>query len=63
MEEKSHKQEMTAALRGDFERLRARRSIASVPAAAPREPAAPAVDETPQAPPPRRSFVARLRGR
>jgi hypothetical protein len=63
MEETSHKQEMTAALRGDFERLRARRATASVPAAAPREPADPAVDEPPQAPPPRRSLVARLRGR
>jgi hypothetical protein len=63
MEEKSHKQEMTAALRADFERLRARRATAAVPAAAPPEPAATAVDEPRPPAAPRRSIVARLRGR
>lgn len=33
MDEQSHKEEMRAALRGDFERLRARRGGAAPPAA------------------------------
>lgn len=63
MEEQSHKREMAAALRGDFERLRARRSQTTDEAPPPDLPAAPAADDRVSGEEPRRSFVARLLGR
>ena len=77
MKEQSHKNEMRAALRGDFERLRARRedgappvatATSSVePIAAPEavQPLEPVVDEpvAADAPPTRSSWLDRLRDR
>ena len=66
MKEQSHKSEMRAALRGDFERLHARRQETiepAVPAAAAEQderPVAPAATE-PEAP--RSSWLDRLRDR
>ena len=68
MDEQSHKEEMRAALRGDFERLRARRGDAApalpepvaAPVAAP--PPQGAADPPAGAPEPRGRF-ARLLGR
>lgn len=68
MDEQSHKEEMRAALRGDFERLRARRGVA-VPAAAepPPQPVAAAVAaedaESPAVEPGRRGWMTRMLGR
>lgn len=62
MDEQSHKREMAAALRGDFERLRARRAGSGAGEPAPPAPA-PAEDERRLAREPRRSLVARLLGR
>jgi hypothetical protein len=63
VEEQSHKQEMRAALRGDFERLRARREAQSRDAAEP-EPVSTA-DIAPASPveAPRSSWFDRLRDR
>jgi hypothetical protein len=47
VKEQSHKSEMGAALRGDFERLRARRESGVLPAAA----APPGADPAPELPP------------
>jgi hypothetical protein len=58
MEEQSHKQEMAAALRGDFERLRERRDPGAAVASPAPEPARP--DEPPEATPPGRRLVDRL---
>ena len=77
MKEQSHKSEMRAALRGDFERLRARREDVETPiAAAPTvaepvaapntvEPIEPVVSEpvVADAPPLRSSWLDRLRDR
>ena len=77
MKEQSHKNEMRAALRGDFERLRARRedgadpmaaaSSTVEPAAAPEavQPLEPVVSEPVAAdePPTRSSWLDRLRDR
>ena len=77
MKEQSHKSEMRAALRGDFERLRARREDGAAPvttATATVEPVAvlevehpvePVLNEpvTPDAPPARSSWLDRLRDR
>ncbi len=62
MEEQSHKQEMAAALRGDFERLRARRGVTETPL--PASPTAPPRSVEPSHEDgSRRSVVARLLGR
>ena len=77
MKEQSHKSEMRAALRGDFERLRARREDVAAPIAVAAPVAAPAavpepVDATERvvsepvaadAPPARSSWFDRLRDR
>ena len=77
MKEQSHKNEMRAALRGDFERLRARREDGAAPvatttsavepiaAAAAVQPLEPVVDEpvATDAPPTRSSWLDRLRER
>ena len=77
MKEQSHKSEMRAALRGDFERLRARREDVAAPMAAaptlaepvaaqePMQPVEPVVSEpvVADAPPPRSSWLDRLRDR
>ena len=77
MKEQSHKSEMRAALRGDFERLRARREDVAAPVAAtptvaepvtapePQQSVEPAVSEPHVAdpPPPRSSWLDRLRDR
>lgn len=64
MKEQSHKDEMSAALRGDFDRLRERGvavTLAPGVEPAPETTDACAVsDETPEA---RRGFIARLLGR
>ncbi len=77
MKEQSHKSEMRAALRGDFERLRARREDGAAPVAtatstvepiaapAAGQPSEPVVDEpvAAAAPPIRSSWLDRLRDR
>ena len=77
MKEQSHKNEMRAALQGDFERLRARREDGVAPAATPTstvepvaapdpvQPVEPVVDEpvTADLPPTRSSWLDRLRDR
>jgi len=77
VKEQSHKSEMRAALRGDFERLRARREDVAAPidvaptvaepvaVPKPRQPAEPVVSEPHVAdpPPPRSSWLHRLRDR
>jgi hypothetical protein len=76
MKEQSHKEEMSAALRGDFQRLRERGVAPSLvpqdteePDAAPPEPVAedPADDEPSdvpaESPPVRRGWLSRLAGR
>ena len=77
MKEQSHKSEMRAALRGDFERLRARREDVAAPIAVaapvaepvaapePVQPVEPVVSEpvVADAPPPRSSWLDRLRDR
>jgi hypothetical protein len=64
VKEQSHKSEMRAALRGDFERLQARRQETVEPVLAPLEPDGqqqpPVVAE---ARPPRSSWLDRLRDR
>ena len=65
MKEQSHKEEMSAAIRGDFQRLRDR----GVPAALvphdaePPEEDAPAEHLPEDEPPPRRTWVTRFTGR
>jgi hypothetical protein len=68
MDEQSHKQEMAAALRADFERLRSRRGgTADAPEARESEPSGPASVSPAAAPSERgavrRSLVAWLTGR
>jgi hypothetical protein len=64
MEEQSHKQEMAAAVRGDFERLQARRRAEDAPtAASPYPPAEAAGEDDASASEPQRSILARLLGR
>jgi len=65
MEEQSHKHEMAAALRGDFERLRARREGRETIEPGPAEQPVPATRPGPLAAgvEAERSFVARLLGR
>ena len=65
MNEQSHKDEMAAALRGDFARLRARGVESTLTAESePEEPQAPR-DEAPPTPvvDERRTWLERLRGR
>jgi hypothetical protein len=79
VKEQSHKEEMSAALRGDFQRLRDRGVSASLvpqdepgpgqeppvvePAEKPAEPAAEAPDEHVDEPPARSGWLSRLAGR
>lgn len=68
MEEQSHKSEMRAALRGDFERLRARRQTGVTQAAVERSgpvsqaAEAPVCGPAPAPAPAQRSWLDRLRG-
>ena len=69
MDEQSHKEEMRAALRGDFERLQARRGSAAVPTA--EEPRlqvvsaaeSPGAGDPPAGEAPHRGWMTRLLGR
>jgi len=64
MDEQSHKQEMAAAVRGDFERLKARRRAEDAPAiAGPSAPSEPVGEDDASVSEPPRSIFARLLGR